>query len=922
MENNINLNYTNFNKSGSYSWNNFKLNLSGSLLSNNVIHYFISSFYDTIVVKEQIISYAIIFKTEFSDKTIRSISRVLIIDKQTSKDNLIDLLMICWELSNDIYHFNEINNLILSYRILRKHKIKSNSISKIQKEYKMNSFNLFKNREKEFKYEGLSLPNTTELNNWGKIINQDQSNSVYIQSNIKKGKQTIYFNIFKYKEFNLIQVFSNNTLLFYFKDYFINNNNNPTSFIRVYNNSKFIFEKGILKSKEIERKVQYIKPISKSLYNTENFLTLDIETKNINGILHPICISIFDGSKVFSFLIKDYNSEFELFSAAFNTFKARKYNYQRVFIHNLSYFDGVFLLKNLCFLGNVKPLIRNGRIYNIRLELSGVNKKKYIIYIRDSYLLLPLSLEKLGFSFKVKNIKTKFPIHSLNYLPLDYKGSLPSKNYFLNEKDFEEYNKTHKGEWVLRKELLKYCENDVISLYQVIEKFSLEIFRLYRIDIFKYMTLSSIAFAIFRSNFMSEDNLKIAKITGEMFEDIYKSYKGGIVDMYKPEGINLFLQDVNSEYPEAMCKDMPGGKVKYFEGELDLNEQENFGFFKAKIMTNSNLNIPVLPVKLNNTTLCPLGTWTDWYFSEELREAQNKYGYKITVLKGYIFERINVFSDYVNNLYSQKESLNKKHPRYLIVKLLLNMLYGRFGMKPDTSQTLIINSNETENFINNPDIKINDVIDLGNNKELLKITKINNKLDNNEVFEPNISIPIASAVVGYGRIKINYLKHFSGIKIYYSDTDCVVSDKQLPSQLLGTKLGQLKTENIIKIGYFVAPKVYGFIDNNLENVVKIKGFKNKLSFYELNFVLYKDTVIQRSHEKWYRNWSEGNIFIKKELYSLMVTGNKRQLIFDSYQKLVDTRPYIMVDGIILNNNIDYIYNITAPNFKDKLISAP
>ena len=124
---------------------------------------------------------------------------------------------------------------------------------------------------------------------------------------------------------------------------------------------------------------------------------------------------------------------------------------------------------------------------------------------------------------------------------------------------------------------------------------------------------------------------------------------------------------------------------------------------------------------------------------------------------------------------------------------------------------------------------------------------------------------------------------------------------------------------IIKLGYFVAPKVYSFIDYKFNNVVKIKGFKNSLFFYELNFVLYKDTVLKRTHEKWYRNWTEGNILIKKELYSLMVTGNKRQLIFDSYQKLVDTRPYIIDEGIILNNNIDYIYNLTAPNFKNKLI---
>ena len=56
------------------------------------------------------------------------------------------------------------------------------------------------------------------------------------------------------------------------------------------------------------------------------------------------------------------------------------------------------------------------------------------------------------------------------------------------------------------------------------------------------------------------------------------------------------------------------------------------------------------------------------------------------------------------------------------------MLYGRFGLKPDISETIIINSNEAENYINNPDFIINDVIDLGNNKELMKVIKYNNKI--------------------------------------------------------------------------------------------------------------------------------------------------------------------------------------------------
>lgn len=101
---------------------------------------------------------------------------------------------------------------------------------------------------------------------------------------------------------------------------------------------------------------------------------------------------------------------------------------------------------------------------------------------------------------------------------------------------------------------------------------------------------------------MSEDNLLTPKTTGEMFNEIYISYLGGLVEIYIPEGSNLFLQEVNAEYPEAMCKDVPGGKVKYFEGDLDLNDPNSFGFLKLilslitiLIFQYYQLNIIIIP---------------------------------------------------------------------------------------------------------------------------------------------------------------------------------------------------------------------------------------------------------------------------------------------------------------------------------------
>jgi hypothetical protein len=79
------------------------------------------------------------------------------------------------------------------------------------------------------------------------------------------------------------------------------------------------------------------------------------------------------------------------------------------------------------------------------------------------------------------------------------------------------------------------------------------------------------------------------------------------------------------------------------------------------------------------STIAPLGKWTDWLFSEEIYNAEKK-GYSFKILKGYLFEKQNIFKDFVNDIYKIKESYDKSHPLYLISKLILNSLYGRYGM--------------------------------------------------------------------------------------------------------------------------------------------------------------------------------------------------------------------------------------------------
>lgn len=96
MKTKINNNNLSITKSKHLFWKDYKLNLSGTILSKNILEYFISSFYDSIIskVQEQIINYAIILKIEFTDNTTRCISKVLVINKNTPIEKVIGLLVV------------------------------------------------------------------------------------------------------------------------------------------------------------------------------------------------------------------------------------------------------------------------------------------------------------------------------------------------------------------------------------------------------------------------------------------------------------------------------------------------------------------------------------------------------------------------------------------------------------------------------------------------------------------------------------------------------------------------------------------------------------------------------------------------------------------------------------------------------------
>jgi hypothetical protein len=122
------------------------------------------------------------------------------------------------------------------------------------------------------------------------------------------------------------------------------------------------------------------------------------------------------------------------------------------------------------------------------------------------------------------------------------------------------------------------------------------------------------------------------------------------VDVYNPHLIGEgYYYDVNSLYPTAMCKPMPVGMptpvnlsvIQFIEGDF-------FGFIEATVKAPPSEYVGLLPIKLEGRLICPGGTFSGFFFSEELRFALAN-GYTLLSIKqAYSFQKgVNTFLELI-----------------------------------------------------------------------------------------------------------------------------------------------------------------------------------------------------------------------------------------------------------------------------------
>jgi hypothetical protein len=178
----------------------------------------------------------------------------------------------------------------------------------------------------------------------------------------------------------------------------------------------------------------------------------------------------------------------------------------------------------------------------------------------------------------------------------------------------------------------------------------------------------------------------------------------------------------------------------------------------------------------------------------------------------------------------------------------------------------------------------------------LKAYKYNESLD--LYHGQDINIAIASAITAGARVNMSWFKNNPLFKLYYSDTDSAVTDAQLPEEMVGDKLGQVKLEHIIKRAIFLAPKVYGIEDVDGKITIKIKGVTSEvtenITMDQLELLLIEDSSMELKQFKWFKKILKGDITVHEVLYNLKATSNKRAPIYtnnDGYNISTSTRPY-------------------------------
>lgn len=465
----------------------------------------------------------------------------------------------------------------------------------------------------------------------------------------------------------------------------------------------------------------------------------------------------------------------------------------KVYFHNLR-FDGNFIVQYLLrtgykFAGTPQEketrsfttmISDKGLWYQIEVFFLIKGKKVKKVTIQDSLKLIPLSVRAIAKSFQLPIRKGSIDYGAHDFLPEGSPLTPDEEEYLLHDIQIVEH-------------AVNFFKNQGLTK----------------------MTIGSCALEEFKK-LISKKWFKMYFPPPFYDADVRKAYKGGFTYLnpkFKNKTLkNMVILDVNSLYPSVMrgCDGeiLPYGTPIFYKGKYEKDEL--YPLYIQKIRCGFKLKpdkIPTIQIKHsmyyqgNQYLTSSDGDRPTLYLtSVDLELFFEQYDvFEPEFLSGWKFKGINagaIFGDYVDK-WSEVKIKSKEegnHGMYLISKLFLNSLYGKFG------SAVTLQSKE-------PYLDEEGKIHFRKSKEETK---------------EGVYIAMACFITAYSRLKTisaaqkitdEYNAGKSKIQFVYADTDslhCVSHDHSLPEclDIHSTKLGAWDHEaNAVK-AKFLRQKCY------------------------------------------------------------------------------------------------------------------
>lgn len=461
-----------------------------------------------------------------------------------------------------------------------------------------------------------------------------------------------------------------------------------------------------------------------------------------------------------------------------------------LYFHNLK-FDGSFI---------ISWLLSHG--FKHITDRKDKNDKTFTTLITDMGQFYAI---EIYFTVRKNHINKVRILDSLKIFP-NFSVEKVAEGFNLPIRKLEiDYRKTRPKGWKLTEQEINYIRNDVEIMAR-----ALKIMFDQGLD---HMTIAGDAFNSYKS-FVPKFRRRFPVLSKEMDKDIRLAYRGGFTyvnDIYKekPVGKGICI-DKNSMYPSKMVqKPLPYGMPQFFEGRYkddpsmplfiqslsckfelkkgkipNIQLKNNLSFISNEYLSSSHDEIVTL-------SLCS----PDFKLFEENYHISN-----VTYHGGWKFKECQgMFDTYINYWMEQKIKAGKEgnKPLRQIAKLMLNSLYGRFGLSVEARQKF-------------PYLDDNGIVRF----EFLP----------EEEREP-VYIPVACFITAYGRedtirtsqkIREYSMKKYGYDAYLYSDTDsihCMLNDDDLENLkddifIDDFKLGAWAKESEFDRAIFIRQKCY------------------------------------------------------------------------------------------------------------------